>query len=112
MERISTASTKIALGLAASLFAVGVYRAATCDVTFAEAWNYDRYIGVPWQESLQHFDANNHVLNTVLVRISTTRFHLTELSLRLPALLGGLFLLWVCFRLCQRCFGSGPRMPS
>ena len=107
MERTSSASIRLVLAMFAALIGLGVYRAATNDVTPAEAWNYDRYIGVGWQESLSHFDTNNHVLYGLLVRISTTRMHLTELSLRLPALLGGLLYLWIVFRLCRRWFGSG-----
>jgi len=107
MERTSTASIKIVLGMFAALCAWNIYRAATRDVTPSEAWNYDRYIGATWQESLQRYDVNNHVFNTFLVRISTKRFHLTELSLRLPALLCGLLYLWAAWRLCRRLFGDG-----
>ena len=107
MERTSTASIRIVLAIFGALLAFNVYRAATRDVTPSEAWNYDRYIGVPWQESLQHYDTNNHVINTLLVRISTKRFHLTELSLRLPSLLCGALYLWVVWKLCRRQFGQG-----
>jgi hypothetical protein len=107
MERTSTASTKFVLAMFAALMAFNIYRAATRDVTPSEAWNYDRFVGLPWANSLDHFDANNHVLNTLLERISTKRFHLTELSLRLPALLGGILYLWAVFRICRRWFGRG-----
>jgi hypothetical protein len=91
----------------AALFAWSVSRAVSQSVTPGEAWNYDRYIGASWQDALASFDSNNHVLNTILVRISTWRIHLTELSLRLPSLLcGGLYLAAV-YRLARRCFGDG-----
>ncbi len=107
MEPTSTVSTKIARGLLAALFAVNVYRAVTQSVTVGEALNYIGFIGPPWTEALSRFDGNNHVLNTLLVRISTSRFHLTELSLRLPSLLAGVFYLWVVFRMARRWFGNG-----
>ncbi len=107
MEPTSTASIKIARGFLAVLFAVNVYRAITQSVTVGEAWNYNHFIGPAWTEALAHFDGNNHVLNTLLVRISTSRFHLTELSLRLPSLLAGVFYLWVVFRMTRRWFGDG-----
>ena len=107
MEPTSTASIKTARWFLAALFAVNLYRAMTQSVTPGEAWNYHRFIGPPWTESFAHFDVNNHVLNTLLVRISTTRFHLTELSLRLPSLLAGVLYLWVVFRLARRWFGTG-----
>jgi hypothetical protein len=107
MEPTSTASIKAARWFLAALVAVNLYRAMTQSVTPGEAWNYDRFIAPDWTESLARFDVNNHVLNTVLVRISTARFHLTELSLRLPSLLAGVFYLWVVFRLARRWFGGG-----
>ena len=109
MEPTSTASIKTARWFLAALLATSLYRAMTQSVTPGEAWNYDRFIGPTWKEALAHFDVNNHVLNTLLVRISTSQFHLTELSLRLPSLLAGVLYLWVVFRLARRWFGDGPQ---
>ncbi len=108
MEPTSTASIKTARWFLAALLAVSLYRAMTQSVTPGEAWNYDRFIGPPWSQALAAFDVNNHVLNTLLVRISTAGFHLTELSLRLPSLLAGLLYLLVVFRMARRWFGDGP----
>jgi hypothetical protein len=107
MQPTSTASIKIARWFLAALVAVNLYRAITQSVTAGEAWNYNHFIGPAWTEAFAHFDGNDHVLNTLLVRISTSRFHLTELSLRLPSLLAGLFYLWVVFRMARRWFGGG-----
>jgi Dolichyl-phosphate-mannose-protein mannosyltransferase len=107
MEPTSTASIRTARWFLGALLAVNLYRAMTQSVTPGEAWNYDRFIAPPWTEAFAHFDVNNHVLNTLLVRISTARFHLTELSLRLPSLLAGVFYLWVVFRMSRRWFGDG-----
>src|ERR1035441_6169789 len=110
MEPSSTASinpVKAARWFLGALLAVNLYRAMTQSVTPGEAWNYDRFIGPSWTEGFARFDVNNHVLNTLLVRISTVRFHLTELSLRLPSLLAGVLYLWVVFRMARRWFGDG-----
>jgi uncharacterized membrane protein len=107
MEPTSTASIKTARWFLAGLLAVNLYRAMTQSVTPGEAWNYDRFIAPTWVEALASFDVNDHVLNTLLIRISTARFHLTELSLRLPSLLAGVFYLWVVFRMARRWFGDG-----
>src|SRR5258706_8931021 len=107
MERTSTASIKAALCLLAALFMLNVYRAATCDVTPGEAWNYDRYVSPSWQDALRQVDLNNHVLNTFLVRISTAGFGRKEIVLRLPSLLAGLLFYWAAWRLCRRLLGSG-----
>ncbi len=110
MEPTSTASinpVKAARWFLAALVALNLCRAMTQSVTPGEAWNYDRFIGPSCTEALSRFDVNNHVLNTLLVRISTSAFHLTELSLRLPSLLAGVLYLWVVFRLARRWFGDG-----
>jgi hypothetical protein len=107
MEPTSTASIRTARWFLAALVAINVYRAMTQSVTPGEAWNYHRFIAPPWAQALASFDVNNHVLNTLLVRISTTQFHLTELSLRLPSLLAGVLYLWVVFRMSRRWFGDG-----
>lgn len=106
MERTSTGLTRIAkIGLVA-IFVWSVLRAVTQSVTPGEAWNYDRFIGPHWQESLTRFDTNNHILNTILVRVSTARIHLTELSLRLPSLLFGVLYLLAAYRISRRWFGE------
>src|ERR1019366_92359 len=107
MEPASTASIKTARWFLAGLLAVNLYRAMTQSVTPGEAWNYHRYIAPTWAEALARFDINNHVLNTLLVRISTDCLHLTELSLRLPSLLCGVLYMWVVFRMARRWFGDG-----
>jgi hypothetical protein len=107
MDHTSTASTKIARWFLAALIAVNLYRAITQSVTPGEAWNYNRFVAPTWVEAFSRFDVNNHVLNTLLVRISTSRFHLTELSLRLPSLFAGILYLWVVYRMARRWFGGG-----
>src|SRR5947209_4808104 len=107
MERASTVSIKAARAGLAAVFGWNIVRAATQTVTPGEAWNYVSYIGPPWVEALKHSDGNNHVLNTLLVRISTARIHLTEFSLRLPSLLCGGFYIWAVYRLARRVFGDG-----
>ncbi|MEO8370856.1 MAG: glycosyltransferase family 39 protein, partial [Candidatus Solibacter sp.] len=107
MEPTSFASIKAARWYLAVLVAMNVVRAMTVSVTPGEASNYAGFVAPSWAEALSHFDVNNHVLNTLLVRISTSRFHLTELSLRLPSLLAGVLYLWVVYRLARRWFGRG-----
>ena len=107
MERTSTGLSKLAkLGLIA-IALWSLVRASTQSVTPAEAWNYDRHIGPEWQQSLAQFDPNNHVLNTIMVKISTARIHLTEFSLRLPSLLFGVLYLIAAYRISRRWFGEG-----
>jgi hypothetical protein len=107
MQPTSTGLSRVAkIGLVA-VFAWSLLRAVTQSVTPGEAGNYDRFIGPSWRESLLEYSPNNHVLNTILVRISTARIHLTEFSLRLPSLLFGVLYMWAAYRLCRRWFGEG-----
>ena len=108
MEPGSTVSTKAARALLLVLFAANVYRAAMQSITPPEAATYNRFVGPNLANTLSVTTANNHVLNTLLARISTSIFHLTDLSLRLPSLLGGLLYFWAVLRLARRTFGTGP----
>ena len=99
MEPTSSASIKAARWYLAALVAASAVRAMTLPVTPGEASNYTGFVAPAWGEALAHFDVSNHVLNTLLVRISTARFHLTELSMRLPSLLAGVVYVWVVYRL-------------
>jgi hypothetical protein len=107
MERTSTGLIRLAkLGLVL-VFVWGLLRAVTQSVTPGEALNYDRFIGPHWNESLAQYDVNNRFLNTLLVRISTARIHLTEFSMRLPSLLFGALYMWAAYRISRRWFGGG-----
>lgn len=108
MEPGSTALIRAARVLLLVLFAFNLYRAAMLSVTPPEAVTYNRFVGPSLQDAAALTSANNHVLNTMLARISTSIFHLTDLALRLPSLLGGLLYFWAVFRLARRAFGGGP----
>jgi hypothetical protein len=107
MERTSTTSINLAGAGLGALFVWNVIRAATQSVTPGEAWNYDRYIAPGWTQALSAFDGNNHVLNTLLVRISTARIHVTDLALRAPSLLFGALYMAAAYRIARRWFGGG-----
>ena len=76
-------------------------------ITTSEAVVFDRLIRPPVRDWIGHFEPQNHLLNTLLVKRSVALFRLSEFSFRLPALLGGAFYLWAVFRLARRAFGSG-----
>lgn len=74
-------------GTAVLLFLWIAARAAIQSITIDEADTYLTYVARP---SPSHWEAaaNNHVLNSLLMRLSTAVFGVSALSARIPALLG------------------------
>ena len=72
--------------------AVCAYRAAEQSLTIDEAFSYNDFISGPWSRIWGRYDANNHILYSILAKLSVRAFHLSEFALRLPSLLAGLFL--------------------
>ena len=85
---------KLAAALAVLLFAVAVFRAWTQSITHDEAYTWRLYIASPFSSILKHYDANNHILHTWLVRLITSIAGVSEFTLRLAALGGAALYLW------------------
>src|SRR5579863_9251227 len=83
------------------LFTLAVYRAATLSLTVDEAATYVSYVQHGWIGIFHGpFDANNHILYSILEKFTRQWFGLSEFALRLPALLGAAIFLWSLVRLC------------
>ncbi|HWQ55267.1 MAG TPA: glycosyltransferase family 39 protein [Bryobacteraceae bacterium] len=93
-----------------ALIAVNVYRAATQAITIDEAYTYNTFVERGVADSVKYYDANNHVLHTILVKLSTAVFGVSELTVRLPSVLGGALYLTAVWRLCSYAFGGGWMM--
>lgn len=91
----------------AAAFALAVYRAATIPISADEAFTFNRSVLTPIPDLWKAFDANDHVLHTLLCKVSVRWFGESEFALRIPALCGGLLLLWVCRRLSVLVCGAG-----
>jgi general stress protein CsbA len=89
------------LGL--SLFALGwlVARACLQAVVIDEADSYLTFGTGDWTNAW-YPSSGNHVLNTILFRVTTGAFGLHEWSLRLPALLGAVLYIGASVYLCAR----------
>lgn len=96
--------TIAARGLLILLFAVSVYRAVTQSIVYDEALTWELYIAGPFSAIFQHFDANHHFLNTLLMRLSTGIFGVSEWSMRLPALGGAALYFTAVYRLARSAF--------
>jgi len=92
-----------------SILGLNLLRAIHQPVVHDEALTYNHFVPLSWNAIRWAFHSNNHTLHTLLVKASTTFLGLTPLSLRLPALLGGLLYLLAAERLCRRAFRSTTR---
>ena len=95
--------------LFSGLLVLNVYRAGTQSLTVDEAFTYNSFVAPPANVAFANYDANNHVLNTVLCRLSVWIFGVSELTLRLPSLFGGAVYLLAMLWLSQWLFGDGWR---
>ena len=88
------------------ILALNVYRACTQSLTVDEAFTYNSFIAPPLGEAFAYYDANNHVLNTLLCRVVVKLFGPSEVVLRLPSLLGGALYLFTVLGLSEWMFGA------
>jgi hypothetical protein len=94
----------LALAILAGVFAMNVYRAIHQSITVDEAFTFDYYIVNPFNWILLVYSTNNHVLHTLLCRLSVKTLGISELTMRLPSLLGGLLYLVFVYKLCRHLF--------
>ena len=88
--------------LALIILCLTIYRAATLALTVDEATTYVGYVHHGWAGIFHGpFDANNHILYSILEKFTRQWFGMSELSLRLPALIGAALFLWSAARLCS-----------
>lgn len=99
-----------AQALLACLFALSVYRAFTQSFVYDEALTWEHFILAPASNIFHFFDANHHFLNSLLARISTSIFGVSEWSMRLPALAGAALYFTACYRLARTAFGDSFTM--
>jgi hypothetical protein len=86
-----------AVTLMAGVFLYTLARAALAPVFHDEAYTYFVYGRAPLPVVLSEL-GNNHILNTLFIKCSVWLFGMSELSLRLPALVGHLFFLTGVYR--------------
>src|SRR5881227_3371929 len=87
-------------GTAIFAFVWAVARACVQSITIDEADTYLVWVARP---NPSHWEAasNNHVLNSLLMRLSTSVFGLSHLSVRAPALLGAAIYILMSLALCR-----------
>lgn len=98
----------VAFALTAFLFLTTVYRAATQSITIDEAYTYSQFVARPLAAALSEYDANNHVLYTLLARLTTATLGANSFTLRIPALAGALLFFAALFRLVRQLTADAP----
>jgi hypothetical protein len=81
------------LFLAVARTAYCAYRAVHDSITIDEAYTFNQYLSGPWSNIWSLYEANNHVLYSILAKASVGALGLSEWTLRLPSLLAGFFLM-------------------
>src|SRR5271156_3758622 len=97
----------LAILILLALSAVNIYRAKTQSITCDEALSYELWGAQPLPHMWESYDASNHVLQTLLSKVSVATFGLSEFALRLPTLLGGFLYFIAIYRLSSLVFGDG-----
>jgi 4-amino-4-deoxy-L-arabinose transferase-like glycosyltransferase len=77
------------------------YRAATQSFTVDESTTFLNYVRGPWARVYSHYDPNNHVLYSMLAKLSIRAFGVSEFTLRLPSVLAGFFLILGIYRILE-----------
>jgi hypothetical protein len=111
-ERNSPMNTNPVFSFLAILILIAIsvtnlYRAKTQSITCDEAYSYELWISQPLSRMYVAYDASNHVLQTLLSKISVAAFGASEFTLRLPTLLAGFLYFIAVYRLSKLIFGQG-----
>ena len=91
----------IAFALARTGFCA--YRAVTQALVHDEAFFFGRFVDGPWSQIWAPYDAANHVLYTILAKVSVALFGLSEFTLRMPSVVAGFALMLATFALLSAC---------
>jgi hypothetical protein len=76
------------------------WRAAHQSIVLDEAYTFNRYLQ-SWHDVYWLYETNNHVLFSILAKLSIRLFGLSELSLRLPTVIASFFLVFGVFRILE-----------
>jgi hypothetical protein len=83
----------IAIALILARTALCAYRAATQSFVHDEAFSYNLFLSHSWRDLYRNYDATNHVLFSLLAKLSIKLFGVSTLGLRLPTVIASFFLM-------------------
>jgi hypothetical protein len=99
---MQSAPNRISLVLLCAVLALCIYRAATQSFTIDESFTFLHFVNVSIKESLAEYSANNHVLQTLMMRLCRQLLGRSEIVLRIPNLIGCALYLMACYRITDR----------
>ena len=74
---------------------------------YDESWTFLLYVNQDWLDVFNYSAPNNHVLNSLLIKLSTIAWGGHSAVIRLPAFLFGLGSVFLTYRLANRLWGGG-----
>jgi uncharacterized membrane protein len=77
------------------------WRAATQSLVHDEALTFLNFVNGTWSDAYFKYTSNNHVLFSLLAKLSVSIFGVSELTFRLPTVLAGFFLMWGAWRVWE-----------
>ena len=97
---------KLSIVLLFAVLGLCIYRARTQSFTVDEAWVFQLYIHKPLAEMARHYDASNHVLHTLAMKLCRWLLGTGELALRAPTLVGAAMYFRAVYLLTRLLFRS------
>jgi hypothetical protein len=110
MERGSTGFDRAAQVLVAALGAFHAWKATTTSVTTDESFTFNSFVDPTWQQVMNSYDANHHVLHSLLCKLATSALGISEFSLRMVSVAAGIAFVWLVYRTARSWFGPGALM--
>lgn len=91
----------IAIALVLARTALCAYRAATQSVVHDEAFSFNLFLSHRWRDIYFNYDAANHVLFSLLAKLSIKLFGVSTWAIRLPTVIASFFLMLGVWRLLK-----------
>jgi uncharacterized membrane protein len=88
------------------VFGLSVYRAKVQTIAHDEALTYEWFLD-QGAEHVLHYNAANHILQTLIAKPIVKTLGVSEFTLRLPSLLGAAIYLLAIYLLCRQLLGEG-----
>lgn len=101
------APKQLSISLLCAVFVLCLYRAATQSFTIDESFTFLHYVNVSFSEAIAEYSANNHVLQTLLMRVFRRLLGRSELVMRIPTLLGCVLYLTAAYRITAESIRNG-----